>query len=230
MRILVVEDDEAIRNDVVQFLSGEGYEVEGRENGRTALKDLESGGFDLGILDGNLPGMDGFRVLEILRSQGISTPVIFLSARGTEADRLLGFHLGANDYLVKPFFMSELGARVRLLFNGQTKAPKKACNRLNSGTIHFDAFRLMAIQDGTPLDLLPKEAKLLEVFLRNPGRTLSREALVKLAWERDASPSLRTVDAHVARLRKKLGSSGDHLSTIPGEGYRWVMPVDEHPE
>ncbi len=225
-RILVVEDEAAIRNGVLQFLQDEGYEARGQEDGRAALKHLEGEGYDLILLDGHLPGVDGFKVLETLRTRGIATPVLMLTARAGEGDRLLGFHLGADDYLVKPFYMSELGARIKVLLARAKGAPRKVHARLRSGPILFDAFRLLAVKDGEPLDLLPKEVKLLEVFLRNPGMTLTRDHLVKEAWERDSRPTPRTVDAHIARMRKKLGAGEDWLTTIPGEGYRWVIPVE----
>ncbi len=225
-RILVAEDEAAIRNGVLEFLQDEGYEAHGLEDGRKALKRLETESFDLVILDGHMPGLDGFKVLESLRTRGLVVPVLMLTARAGEGDRLLGFHLGADDYLIKPFYMSELGARVKVLLARAVVAPKKVHARLRSGSILFDAFRLLALKDGEPLDLLPKEVKLLEVFLKKPGITLSREQLVDEAWERDSRPSPRTVDAHLARLRKKLGAGEDWLTTIPGEGYRWVIPVE----
>ncbi len=225
-RILVVEDEAAIRNGVLQFLVDEGYEARGVEDGRKALKVLETESFEVILLDGHLPGVDGFKVLETLRTRGISTPVLMLTARAGEGDRLLGFHLGADDYLVKPFYMSELGARIKVLLARAIKAPRKVHARLRSGPILFDAFRLLAVKEGEPLDLLPKEVKLLEVFLHNPGKTLTRDHLVSEAWDRDSRPTPRTVDAHIARMRKKLGAGEDWLTTIPGEGYRWVIPVE----
>ena len=224
-RILVAEDEASIRDGVLGFLRDEGHQPEGVEDGRKALKRLETETFDLVVLDGHMPGVDGFKVLETLRTRGLTLPVLMLTARAGEGDRLLGFHLGADDYLVKPFYMSELGARVKVLLSRKASEAKPVFARLQSGPILFDPFRLLAIKDGQPLDLLPKEVKILQVFLNRPGITLSREQLVDEAWERDMRPTPRTVDAHVARLRKKLGAGEDWLTTIPGEGYRWVIPV-----
>jgi len=224
-RILVAEDEAAIRQGLLECLRDEGHDPRGVEDGRRALALLESEAFDLVILDGHLPGLDGFKVLETLRTRGLTMPVLMLTARAGEGDRLLGFHLGADDYLVKPFYMSELAARVKVLLTRAITQPKASPARLQSGDLTFDPFRLLALKAGQPLDLLPKEVKVLEVFLRKPGLTLTREQLVAEAWERDARPTPRTVDAHVARLRKKLGEGEAWLTTIPGEGYRWVIPV-----
>lgn len=227
-RILVVEDEAAIREGVIQFLEDEGHEAFGMDDGRQALKRLGTEGFDAVILDGHLPGLDGFKVLETMRTRGQVIPVLMLTARAGEADRLLGFHLGADDYLVKPFYMSELGARLKVLLSRAQTAPRKVQARLKSGPLVFDPFRLLAVMDGEPMDLLPKEVKLLEVFLHHPGVTLTRDQVVDEAWERDSRPTPRTVDAHIARLRKKLGVGEDWLTTVPGEGYRWILPVEEN--
>lgn len=225
-RILIAEDEAAIRRRVLESLCDEGHDAHGVEDGRSALKRLESESFDLVILDGHLPGVDGFKVLETLRTRGMQMPVLMLTARAGEGDRLLGFHLGADDYLVKPFYMSELVARIKVLLARKVTPPKRTQARLKSGNLVLDTFRMVAILNGQPLDLLNKEAKLLEAFMSHPGEDLSRDQLMELAWERDARPSQRTVDAQVARLRKRLGDGESWLATLSGIGYRWVRPVE----
>jgi DNA-binding response OmpR family regulator len=173
-----------------------------------------------------LPQMDGFAVLKNLRERKDEVPVLMLTARGQETDRVQGLSLGADDYLVKPFSVLELVARVKAIL--RRTRPVDRPPLLRSGPFRFDLPRLEARRDGRALELTPREFRLLEILITHPGRTHSRRELLQLAWEPDARPSARTVDVHVANLRRKLGEEQGTpwIATVGGEGYRWVTPVE----
>jgi len=222
VRILVVEDDLDIQKNLLANLRGAGYQALGVGDGIAALQAAQEEAWDLLVLDGQLPRLDGLEVLARLRDRGDEVPVLMLTGRGAEVERLQGFAVGADDYLVKPFSTMELLARIKALLK-RTRRPSPSQGLLTSGPYRLDTIRLVATREGQALPLLPKEAQLLEAFLRRPLVTLSREELMASAWPVDSRPTPRTVDAHVARLRKKLG--GDALLTLAGEGYRWTLPV-----
>lgn len=222
MRILVVEDDPLIQKGLVENLVSAGYSVRAVGDGLSAVQVSREETWDLILLDGNLPVMDGLDVLARLRARGDEVPVLMLTARGAELERLKGFEAGADDYLVKPYSTMELLARIKAILK-RGKVASKRPTLFSSGPFRLDTVRLETTRDGEPLPLLAKEAQLLEAFLRRPGVTLSREELISQVWSRDMRPTERTVDSHVARLRKKLG--GDALLTLAGEGYRWTLPV-----
>jgi len=224
--ILVVEDEPSLCQLLVNNLSFEGYSVESAGDGVPALAAHAAHRADLIVLDLMLPQMDGFEVLRTLREGKDDVPVLMLTARGEEADRVQGLSLGADDYLVKPFSVLELMARVKAIL--RRTRPVDRPPLLRSGPFRFDLPRLEARRDGRLLDLTPREFRLLEILITHPGRTHSRKELLQLAWEQDARPSARTVDVHIANLRRKLGEEqgSPWITTVGGEGYRWITQVE----
>lgn len=224
--ILVVEDEPSLCQLLVNNLSFEGYSVEAAGDGVPALAAHTAHRADLIVLDLMLPQMDGFAVLKALRERKDEVPVLMLTARGEETDRVQGLSLGADDYLVKPFSVLELMARVKAIL--RRTRPVDRPPLLRSGPFRFDLPRLEAKREGRMLELTPREFRLLEILITHPGRTHSRKELLQLAWEPDARPSARTVDVHIANLRRKLGEewTAPWIATVGGEGYRWVTPVE----
>ncbi|WP_243323781.1 response regulator transcription factor [Geothrix sp. SG200] len=227
--ILVVEDEPSLCQLLVNNLSFEGYSVEAVEDGVPALAAHTARAADLIVLDLMLPQLDGFEVLRTLRDRRDHVPVLLLTARGEEADRVKGLSLGADDYLVKPFSVLELVARVKAIL--RRTRPVDRPTLLRSGPFRFNLPRLEARREGRPLELTPREFRLLEILISHAGRTHSRKELLQLAWEPDARPSARTVDVHIANLRRKLGEElgSPWITTVGGEGYRWITPVEPEP-
>ncbi len=220
--LLVVEDEIELQQLLVTNLEFEGFSVEVAGDGIPALAAHDRRRADLILLDLMLPHLDGFKVIEALRKANDDVPVLMLTARGAEADRVKGLSLGADDYLVKPFSVLELVARIRAILRRTRAAePPKV---LASGPYRFDFAAMTATRDGRNLELTSREMRILEILVTYPGRTHSRSDLLRLAWEADARPSPRTVDVHVANLRKKLGDDDKHrhIATVGGEGYRWT--------
>jgi two-component system phosphate regulon response regulator PhoB len=224
--ILVVEDEPSLCQLLVNNLSFEGYSVEAVGDGVPALAAHGAHRADLIVLDLMLPQMDGFEVLRNLREGKDEVPVLMLTARGEAADRVQGLSLGADDYLVKPFSVLELIARVKAIL--RRTRPVDRPPLLRSGPFKFDLPRLEASRDGRMLELTPREFRLLEILITHAGRTHSRKELLQLAWEQDARPSARTVDVHIANLRRKLGEEDGSpwIATVGGEGYRWITAVE----
>lgn len=224
--ILVVEDEPSLRQLLANNLTFEGYTVDAVADGIPALASQQARPADLIILDLMLPEMDGFRVLRALRERQDQVPVLMLTARGAENDRVQGLSLGADDYLVKPFSVLELVARVKAIL--RRTRPVDRPQTMRSGPFRFNIPALEVSREGKPLDLTPREFRLLEILVTHPGRTHSRNELLQLAWEADARPSPRTVDVHVANLRKKLEVADGHtwIATVGREGYRWTEPVE----
>lgn len=227
--ILVVEDEPSLCQLLVNNLSFEGYSVEAVDDGVPALAAHSARRADLIVLDLMLPHLDGFEVLRALRERKDEVPVLLLTARGEETDRVQGLSLGADDYLVKPFSVLELMARVKAIL--RRSRPLERPPLLKSGPFRFDLPRLEARRDDAMLDLTPREFRLLEILITHAGRTHSRKELLQLAWEADARPTARTVDVHIANLRRKLGeeTGSPWIATVGGEGYRWVTPVETVP-
>jgi two-component system phosphate regulon response regulator PhoB len=229
IHILVVEDEPSLCQLLVNNLGFEGYSVEAVGDGVPALSAHTARRADLIVLDLMLPQLDGFEVLRTLRERKDEVPVLLLTARGEETDRVKGLSLGADDYLVKPFSVLELMARVKAILRRTRPVDRPA--RLRSGPFQFDLPRLEARRDGKTLELTPREFRLLEILISHAGRTHSRKELLQLAWEPDARPSARTVDVHIANLRRKLGEElgSPWITTVGGEGYRWITPVEPDP-
>lgn len=224
-RILVVEDESDIAALVAYQLAHAGYQVRTATTGREALKALEIDPPDLVVLDLMLPEVAGADVLKTLRSrkETQSTPVIILTARGEEEDRLRGFELGADDYIPKPFSPRELVMRVKAVLRrtapDQSRVVRGRVLRAGPLSVHVDANRV-AVND-VDVELTPKEFQLLICLLERRGRTQSRRTLLESVWDTTAEIETRTIDMHVGRLRAKLGPAGDMIETVRGFGYRF---------
>ena len=223
-RILVVEDERDIAALVAYHLTKEGYRVRTAEGGQEAIEAAATERPDLMVLDLMLPGYSGYDVLAEMRRQPSlnDVPVIILTARREEADRVRGLELGADDYLTKPFSPRELVLRVAaVLRRSQSPAVAGATRLLRGGGIVVDLNALTVTIAGEPADLTPTEYRLLVTLLERRGRVQSREQLLRAAWDVQAKIETRTVDMHVQRLRAKLGAAGDHIETVRGFGYRF---------
>ena len=219
--VLVVEDEPAQAEIVAYNLEKEGYRVARAADGDAALEALTDDPPDLVVLDWMLPGPSGIEICRRIRArrETRNIPVVMLTARGEEADRVRGLDTGADDYVVKPYSVSELVARVRAHL--RRARPAAAGERLTYADIEMDAERHRVTRAGQPVKLGPTEYRLLAVFLERPGRVWSREQLLDRAWGRDVYLDLRTVDVHVGRLRKALNvaGEGDVIRTVRGAGY-----------
>jgi DNA-binding response OmpR family regulator len=225
--ILLVEDALELAEVIVRELQASGYEVKHSPDGLAALKLYQQNPPDVIILDWMLPGLDGLEVLRRLR-QTAPTPVLMLTARDEEADRVLGLEVGADDYLTKPFSMRELLARVRALLRRQEmilqtlQADREtSVTALEHGSLYLDPQAYVVTMDGQALDLTRTEFLLLHLLLRNPGRAFSRDYLLDAVWGQHYVEGDRVVDNAILRLRKKLGTLGDSIETVWGIGYRW---------
>jgi len=221
-RVLVVEDNADLAYGLRNNLEIEGYEVDVAANGREGLERLRAGAPDLVILDLMLPELDGLRVLRAARGEGHAMPILVLTARGEEADKVRGLKLGADDYVTKPFGLLELLARVEALLRRHGPAPGGAVERF--GDVVVDATARTVTRGGEPVELAPKELDLLLALIRHRGAVVSRLELMREVWGYTAAVVSRTVDTHVAALRKKLErdpSSPRHVLTVRKAGYRW---------
>jgi len=221
-RILVVDDEPDILSILVYQLSREGFRVSTAVTGRTAIATAIAENPDLVVLDLMLPELDGYEVLGQLRRHETtrSIPVILLTARTEEEERLRGFDTGADDYVTKPFSPRELVARVKALLRRTQAPPMEVGRRLRHGPIEIDREAHRVHADGEEIELTRIEYRLLEVFMERCGRVQSRRQLLQTAWDTNARIETRTVDMHVARLRSKLGDTGALIETVRGVGYR----------
>src|SRR5687767_6730905 len=223
-RILIVEDERNLALGLRANLEIEGYDVAVAESGEAALRATDDGRPDLVILDLMLPGIDGFELLARFRALGIDGPVLILSARADEIDKVRGFRAGADDYVTKPFGVMELLLRVHALLrraNPGAAAPKRSVLRF--GDVEVDATRRLVRRAGDEIALTPRAFELLVALLVNSDRPMSRHELLRTVWGYDASVTTRTVDAHVAELRRKLErepSEPRHIVTVHKVGYR----------
>jgi DNA-binding response OmpR family regulator len=220
-RALVVEDDPDIVELVQHYLKAEGFQVEAVADGRRALERLRAGANDLVILDLQLPGMDGLALCAELRrdERTRALPVIMLTARADEADRVVGLEVGADDYVVKPFSPKELVARVRALMRRLERKEEENAS-LVVGRLEIDPSRHTACWDGRPVRLTAKEFALLLALVEANGRVLTRQGLLERVWGYSYAEGTRTVDVHVRRLREKLPGIADRLVTVKSLGYR----------
>jgi len=222
-RILVVEDEPSLVETISYNLHREGYEVHSERDGINGLRAAQQQLPDLVILDLMLPGMDGLDVCRQLRRTS-SVPILILTARNDEVDKVVGLEMGADDYVTKPFSMRELMARVKAMLRRKTAAPAVAAQQpLQYGAFTLDESRHEIRRQGTPLSLTPLEYNLLEFLLRNHGATFSRETLLEKVWGYDYAGDSRTVDVHVRSLREKIEDTPGaprKLLTVRGVGYR----------
>ncbi len=221
-RILVVEDDLSILTGVSMNLKFEGYEVLQAQDGRTGLARALDERPDLLVLDVMLPELNGFEVLKELRQRGRDTPVVVLSAKGLETDKILGLNLGADDYVVKPFGLQELLARIKAVL--RRRFPPAGTPPVTFGDVKVDMTARTVTRAEQPVELTAQEFKLLAHFLTHPGRTFTREELLSAAWGYDYEGSARTVDNVMRQLRLKFEpdpESPRHFLTLRGLGYRF---------
>jgi two-component system, OmpR family, response regulator len=214
MKLLLAEDDQAIAVHVIASLEASGYSVDHAGTGPDAWELGSDGSHAAIILDLGLPGLDGLTILKRWRKEGLETPVIVLTARGSWMERVDGFDAGADDYLPKPFRTEELLARIKALL--RRSAPRKTTT-LSNGRIHFDEASMQASLDGKPLDLSPLEARALQLFLHKVGSVVSPVEIATHVQGRSEDATTNAVEAMIARLRKKLGA--DAILTRRGFGY-----------
>jgi two-component system, OmpR family, alkaline phosphatase synthesis response regulator PhoP len=225
-RILVVEDHRTLRQALAFNLSREGYDVSTAADGEAALHIARGDGLDLILLDVMLPGMTGIELMRVLRREGVTTPVIVLSARGDEIDRVVGLRVGADDYVAKPFSRPELLARIEAVLRrqrGETEEPERR-EQLAFGRVEIDVARREVTIDGAPIHVTTKEFDLLAHMAANPGRIFTRDQLLARIWGYDYIGDGRTVDVHVSWLRGKLRAADghDYFRTVRGVGYAFA--------
>lgn len=224
-RILVIDDDVELCSLVSEYLRPEGFQVECVHDGRIGLSRALSGEHLMAVLDVMLPGMNGFDVLRKIRDNS-KLPVVLLTARGEDVDRIVGLEIGADDYLPKPFNPRELVARIRAVLRrtraqGETAVP----DIIRVGDVELDPARRTVTHHGKPVELTSVEFSLLQVLLREAGRVVTREALVDEVLGRKFSPFDRSIDMHVSKIRRKLedSDSEEHIKTIRGSGYIFAL-------
>lgn len=222
MRLLVIEDEAPMRTALVETLKAEGYRVLSAADGPAGLELACTEPFDLVLLDVMMPGLDGFAVCRELRKRGRAMPVLMLTAKGQIDDRVEGLDSGADDYLVKPFSLRELLARVRALLRRKERE-EAVGNEIVIGGATIDFAKRLLKRGGGQFDLSEKEVGMLRLLAAQPGETVSREQFLDVVWGYHAYPSTRTVDNFIAALRAKLeenSSQPQHLLTVRGTGYR----------
>jgi DNA-binding response OmpR family regulator len=222
-RILIVEDDPAMQVALRDGFEFEKYAVEMAADGEEGLRLATRGDHDLMILDVMLPRKSGLDVCQELRRNGSSTPIIMLTARGQEIDKIVGLKLGADDYVTKPFSFMELLARVEAILRRVTRNETGDEYAFADVTLDFRTYQ--ATKAGMPLDLTPREFRILHYFIEHTGETVNREALLNHVWGYDSSAFTRTVDTHMARLRQKIEdvpSEPKHLITVHRVGYKFI--------
>lgn len=226
--VLVIDDDTELCELLTEYLSAEGFDVNAVHDGRQGMEEALHGGHDLVVLDVMLPGASGFDVLRRIR-EASPLPVIMLTARGDDVDRIVGLELGADDYLPKPFNPRELAARIRaILRRSQPRETDNQCESLRKlavGDVVMDTGTRMVWREGQSVELTSVEFNVLEILLRAAGRVVSREDLVRTVLSREISPYDRSIDVHMSSLRKKLGHRiGDfeRIRTVRGVGYLYA--------
>lgn len=223
-RILVVEDDPAILRGLADNLEFESYEVLTASDGELACRLIREHNPDLIILDLMLPRLSGYEVCRKVRSEGVMTPIVMLTARGEEGDRVLGLDLGADDYISKPFSVRELLARVRAILR-RAQASPNAPDELRFDDVVIDFRRYEARKGDQAIEMTRKEFGVLRFLAARAGAVVSRDELLNEVWGYEATPTTRTVDNHIASLRAKIEAAPSqprHLLTIHGVGYKWV--------
>ncbi len=223
-RILIVEDDQVLAIALRKGLESEGYLVEIASDGSAGLRAASEKDFDLIVLDVMLPRQSGFDVCEKLRTTGNKTPVIMLTARSLEVEKVQGLKIGADDYVTKPFSLMELFARIEaVLRRSSRRFDEPESYQFESVTLDFKKFE--ATRGGLPLELSPREFRILKFFIEHRGEVVSRDQLLNHVWSYNSFPSTRTVDQHIAKLRQKIENTPNNprfLITVHGIGYKFI--------
>jgi two-component system response regulator RegX3 len=225
-RILVVEDEQALADALCYALRGEGYEVESVDNGELALDAASQGVFDALVLDVMLPGVSGIELCRRLRIES-SVPILMLTARDAEVDRVVGLDAGADDYISKPFSMSELLARLRAVLRRRELDAADAHPAREVGGLRLDLERYEAMVDGEPAQLTPSELRLLALLAQDPGRVYSRREIMQHLWDSEYIGDARAADLHISNIRRKIErdpENPERLVTVRGAGYK-LVPV-----
>jgi two-component system response regulator RegX3 len=223
-RILVVEDEQAIAEAVTYALRNAGYDVDCADDGDEAIAAARRERYDLMVLDLLLPGTPGIEICETLRKES-DLPIVMLTARDTEWDRITGLDSGADDYVTKPFSVSELVSRVRALLRRRELDRVRSANVVKVGGLQLDVTRYAASLDGAPLRLTTSEFRLVQLLASEPGRVFTRDDLIKHLWQSDFVGDRRAIDVHISNLRRKLEPDPRHprrLLTVRGVGYKLV--------
>ncbi len=227
MKILVIDDDVELCGLLREFLQREGFQVDVAHDGKAGLEKVGKDAPDLIVLDVMLPGMDGFEILRRLRQQG-RIPVLMLTARGEDVDRIVGLELGADDYLAKPFNPRELAARIRAIL--RRMEPRPTDSRVEVNGVTLDPGSREVVQDGKHVDLTTVEFDILEHLMRSAGRVLSRDALMEALYNRKATAFDRSMDMHISHLRRKLEGERTLIKTVRGVGYQFCRSSEEAAE
>ena len=224
-KILIIEDERPMAEAIQFSLEKEGYQAQMALNGESGWEMFKAGGYDLVLLDLMLPKIDGMEICRRVRQEG-STPIIMLTAKDSDVDKVLGLEMGADDYVTKPFNMRELIARVRAVMRrfdgGERKAETRGRRRV--GNVLIDEERHEVVVDDSVVVMPLMEYKLLEIFMKNPGKALPRDYLIGQAWEGDFYGQTKTLDVHIRRLREKIErdpAQPEHIITVRGVGYRF---------
>ncbi len=224
MKVLVAEDDRNTREALVEILSAEGYEVVAAEDGTRALQLFAAERPQLVLLDVMMPGESGYDVCRRIRRENASVPVIFVSAKGEEIDKVLGLELGADDFVVKPFGVQEVLARIRAVTRRASRAPVTGDEPFEIGDLRVVPAELRAYRGGRPLRLTVRDVRLLRAFAAAPGRVLDRDALFDAGWGIAHLPNSRTLDQHISQLRKRIERDPKNpliIRTVHTAGYRY---------
>jgi two-component system alkaline phosphatase synthesis response regulator PhoP len=225
-KILIIEDEPDMVLGLKDNFEFEGYEVLTASDGQAGLEKARSAKPDLVVLDIMLPKLSGLEVCKALRGEGFFAPIVMLTARGQEIDKVVGLELGADDYVTKPFSIRELLARVRAILR-RSDGTKKRLSRYRFSDLELDFETYRAKKGNEALDLSPREFELLRYLIERKGETVTRDKLLEDVWGYESYPSTRTVDTHIAKLRAKIGDSGSeprYILTIHGVGYKFVDP------
>jgi DNA-binding response OmpR family regulator len=221
--ILLVDDEPSIIQLSRLYLERDGYKTHSQGDGAQALEAIEKLKPDLVVLDVMLPGLDGFEVCRRLRAANNPVPILMLTARDEDIDKIVGLELGADDYLTKPFNPRELVARVKAILRRTDKSPNPDSAPLHLADLVIDSARREVMVSGLPVELRTQEFELLYLLVQNRGLVLTREKLLEKAWGFDFYGQTRTVDVHIAQLRRKIGASQVKIETVTGIGYKIVV-------
>lgn len=224
-KILVVEDEPEMQKGLRDNLKYEGYDVEVVGDGEKGLKKILEASHDLILLDVMLPQMSGFDICRKAREEGITTPIIMLTARGEEIDKVLGLEIGADDYVTKPFSLRELLARVKAVLRRKEGGPSLGDVKVKIGELEVDFHSYVAVRRGKSIDMTSKEFEVLKYLWKNKNRVVTRDALLTDVWGYDETISSRTVDNFVVKLRQKIETSPSkprHIITFHGTGYKLI--------